>query len=322
MNGLPNDAPATVGQCLLLRAKRTGLGHRASVANDPARSGPYRHRNQTAVERAASGGLFLLAGLSLSLREWTAPSACVCFCCMGKSKGPRVRKPQDKIVTKKSAHNLAQNILALREMNPVGASAAQVRATVVWLRDCAENFEKAWTAVALPGTPQIKAIVHTFPMLPGSSIVYFGAEEPPSQGPLGPTIVNEHGDEIADQVAVSFFMFGNNVPDLTMGPNPFEERVVSIPEFFAGTVYIRDGVTVSRNDVINFAAYELGVVHSHEGKYQRENLDKIAVLTALHESAPLHLRDNVDYLLLSIARDFARPGGDIDKLLRTTGALP
>jgi hypothetical protein len=38
MNGLPKDARATVGQCLLLKAKRTGLGHRASVANDPSRT--------------------------------------------------------------------------------------------------------------------------------------------------------------------------------------------------------------------------------------------------------------------------------------------
>lgn len=218
-------------------------------------------------------------------------------------------------VTGKSALGLAENILALREMNAIGASAAQIRATVAWLRDFRDNFDNAWQVFGLPGQASIKATVHTMEPMPiGTTVIYFGAEEPPGRDPLGPIIIGSDGKCVADQISVDFFMFGEDVPDLTMGPDPCELKDISIKDFFNGAVYIHCGIPVSRFDVIQFAAYELGVLHSHEGRYQRENADKMAALTQLHSHPPIHLRDNVDYLLLSIARDFAK-AQDVDRLL-------
>ena len=215
---------------------------------------------------------------------------------------------------------LADNLAAMKEMNPVGATAAQVRATVTWLRDAHDNFEKGWQTLALPDRPEITAAFHTLPLQPTVSVIYFGAEEPPGRGNTGPiAILNEKGEECADQIGVDFIMYGENVPDLTMGPNPYEMRALSVPDFFAAGVFLDRGLQVSRFDVVQYAAYQLGAVHSNASRYQQRNADKLASLDALGKLQPFHQRDNVEYLLLSVARDLCR-SNDVDRFIKAAKA--
>jgi hypothetical protein len=221
-----------------------------------------------------------------------------------------------KAVTIYGAKGLAKNILALRKINIVGASAAQIRATVVWLRDFKDTYESAWTALGLPNMPTIRARVHTLEPIPyGTTIIYFGGEEPPARGPMGAII--EGDEQVVAKPGLDYVTFGAEIPDMTMGPNPFELCDLSVPDFFNGVVLIHKGIRISRFDVIEFAAYELHCLHSYETSYQQRDATKISVLSELHGFAPFHIRDNLDYLLLSIARDFAK-APDLERFLSAT----
>jgi hypothetical protein len=219
-----------------------------------------------------------------------------------------------------SVRGLADNMAAMKEMNLIGATAAQVRATVTWLRDVHDNFDKAWQALNLPDHPEITAAFHTLPLEPTVTVIYFGAEEPPGYGNTGPTVVvNEKGEECADEIGVDFIMFGENVLDLTMGPNPYEMRALSVADFFSSPVYLDRGLRVSRFDVVEYAAYQLGAVHSNAGRYQNKNPSKMASLDRLKALQPFHRRDNVEYLLLSVARDLCQ-SADVNRFISAAKA--
>ncbi len=215
---------------------------------------------------------------------------------------------------------LADNLAAIREMNPVGATAAQVRATVTWLRDAHDNFDKAWQTLALPDRPKITAAYHTLSVPATATVIYFSAEEPPGRGNTGPVaVLNEKGEECADQIGLDFIMFGENVPDLTMGPNPYEVRALSVPDYFSSPVYLDRGLQVSRFDVVEYAAYQLGAVHSNASRYQKRSADKMAALDRLKALEPFHRRENVDYLLLSVARNLCQ-SDDVERFITAARA--
>ena len=85
--------------------------------------------------------------------------------------------------------------------------------------------------------------------------------------------------------------------------DPFERRSMSISQFFKGVVFVNGAVQVTRYDVVEYAAYRAGAVHSHASQYHLDRGTQLRALDRLRDHPPFHTRDNVEYLLLSIARD-------------------
>lgn len=105
-----------------------------------------------------------------------------------------------------------------------------------------------------------------------------------------------------------------------MGPDPFEIKKLRSDQFWSGVVLIHRGIEVSRKGLLDFVAYNLGAIHSETGKYQAQQAEQMQVLHELRPMRPFHSRDNVDYALLSIARDLTAPG-DIDRFLDAAKAI-
>lgn len=163
------------------------------------------------------------------------------------------------------------------------------------------------------------------PLPADASVIYFGGEEVPQQTNMHPHLVIAAGSDgkpiTIFPSGVDFHMWGSNLPDLTMGPNPHEGRSVSLPDFWSGAVFIDEGMHISRNDVLEYAAYNLGAVHSETGRYQARNPDRLRALNNLRAMPPFHVRDNVEYLLLSIARDLTL-SPDMDRFIAAARKLP
>ncbi|MFK0691778.1 hypothetical protein ACFX5Q_26750 [Mesorhizobium sp. IMUNJ 23033] len=209
------------------------------------------------------------------------------------------------------AKNLASRIDDLRKLVPVGASDANVRAATAWLRDIHDNLQEFWAYVGLSGDPTIKAYGLEWNPLPGDiTAILFGGEETPQfghAGPLKPIVhsVDAQGAPIEHpSIGLSSIIMSQTTSiDFTMGGDPFHDRDRSLADYFACSVGCCEGKSFSRFDVIEYAAYRLGYIHAQGDRYLKRSPVAAAALDKIDEFYPLYKRNNLDYVLLSIAQE-------------------
>ncbi|MFA6156284.1 hypothetical protein [Mesorhizobium sp.] len=209
------------------------------------------------------------------------------------------------------AKNLATRIDDLRALVPVGASDTQVRAATVWLRDIHDNLQKFWLYVGLTGDPSIRAYGLEWDPLPGDiTAILFGGEEIPKLGhigPLTPVVRSESAPGVLVEhpsIGLSWIIMSQTTPiDFTMGGDPFHEKERSLADYFACSVGCYEGLSFSRFDVVEYAAYRAGYVHSQGDRYLKRSPVAAAALDKIDAFYPLYQRNNLDYVLLSIAQE-------------------
>lgn len=215
-----------------------------------------------------------------------------------------------------SVASMRANIVALKDIVPMGATDSQLRLAVVMLRDVQQNFVKVWKYARLPGIPRIPAITHILRETPRDAfIVYFGAMErpQPTAGLLVPAFIRD-GKELLHSAGLTAFI---QTTGEGFEVDPWERRKLSTAEFFEGLVLFTHGVSVTRNDVIQYQAYRKGAIHSHASQYHADYPQQMRALDQLRSMPPMHARANDDYLLLSVARDFVE-APDVDAFLAAT----
>lgn len=205
-----------------------------------------------------------------------------------------------------SVEAMKGNLAALREMSPSGASKAQVRACISFLRDVKQNLVACWRFAGMANTPRITANRMTTHLDHGEMVVLMGGMDVGQSGVGARMILDGVTGKVAlgpeDPSAMVYFRLSNKPVGLD-DPLPYETQDLSVSEFFAGVVYVNGPAQVTRFDVIEYAAYRLGAVHSHASQYHTAHAQQMKALDALRASRHIHARDNIEYLLLSIAQE-------------------
>lgn len=211
-----------------------------------------------------------------------------------------------------SVSAMRDNLIALRDMSPMGASKSQVRASVGFLRDVSQNFVRTWQFAKLPDTPRIPAIVHLAPLPATTSVIYLGAME------LGRDMPPWGQQSIIHEAGIDLIQLGSGhaLPDPNL-PGHHARRHLRVPQFFGGNVFIHRSIEVTRSDVVAYVAYRSGAIHAHASDYHMKHPAKLGVLDELRAMNQIFARENVDYLLLSIARNLGE-APDVDRFIKAT----
>lgn len=189
-----------------------------------------------------------------------------------------------------SVTGLRDNLAALFEMTQAGASKAQVRSAVTYLRDIKQNFVACWRFAGLPGTPRIEgAALGNRVSKPGLAVL-FGARD----------------TGMLEKASIEFLGFEVGTPPNDGAAPAFTRREFSVPAFFAANVLRANRTFVSRYAVIEYAAYRLGAIHTHASIYHQENERQVIALDAFDAMTLLPTRNNIEHLLMSIAQDVCR----------------
>lgn len=191
------------------------------------------------------------------------------------------------------AQNVAARIIDLRQLVPKQASVTQVRAATVWVRDIYENLDRMWPVAGLAGAPGIHSCAFEWDAAPPDVFAsLWGHLARINDGPLiSPS--GQPGIHYEWTVASG----DTPLPDWTMGGDPFIERVRGISEYFGSCILRVNGMSVSRTDVLEYAAYRRGFIHAEGDRYIKRNPATVAILDkAFGDHGP-------EYAILTIVQE-------------------
>lgn len=236
---------------------------------------------------------------------------------------------------------IAQTIQRIDGVTPIGCSDSVIELITTSLREllhcCTSakdfksplDFVSLWRYLQLPSEPTINAYHFSAVQCDLSMIANcFGAEEVPASNELATiTAVNSITNErevMPSSHAVCWTASGNDSSiDCTTGKNdPFIFESMTFSTFFKSTVIYVQGTEISREQLIEYAGYVLGHIHANAYKYEgkKENIPVINAMKIYENHFQAFQRDNVKYLLLSIARDITQ-STDMAKFVATANSL-
>jgi len=214
----------------------------------------------------------------------------------------------------RKCRNFAKQLDRLRIIADIGCPDLYVESTTVYLRDIEQNFTKFWRISGFTTIPTIRAFVWIKDMLnPDETAIHWGnANEIPTSGEVIKANMLTQGVNIPDNYIIMDgeigrcydFYTNNSDRDLTIGEFiPYIEGEMKIAKFFHDPIIYWQGICISRLDVIKHASYALGIIHTDETDYERKNSQKCAILNVIYDSPIVLKRNNIIYILLSIARN-------------------
>lgn len=204
-------------------------------------------------------------------------------------------------------------------MSGESATTYHLRAATTCLRDIHENYDRLWRALSLEGRPSFDVLALTQEPGPDWIGVIFGAPDPgpPVDEPfrtfrerpeIKGSILNTAiptariGGEDIPASGIDFQIMTSGDDDWTLTGGPVATKALGVQQFFSATVAFDRGLFVTRFDVVRFAAYYLGYIHSGGVSYEEKNPEKVRFLTALQTGYPSLRRFAVDYFILTAAR--------------------
>lgn len=218
--------------------------------------------------------------------------------------------------TQKKCLNFAKQLKRIQAMNSVGCKDIEIEAMTVWLRDISDNFSEMWRDAGFTSKPLIeeyRLLEKKFTV--DCEAIWFGNTEekvpnpiPIMAGSLAVSLVDAENRSLTEDVAAeSFYHASNNLDlDLTSGNwIPWIKEEMSISKFFDAPIIYWHGQSISRLDIIEFACYGLGIVHTNAKKYDKKREVKRQILQGINDNPHIFMRNNILYLLLYISRSLS-----------------
>ncbi len=235
----------------------------------------------------------------------------------------------DKTVVQNFVRNVGR-------LEALGKGHAEIQSATVLIRDFHDHFEGLWNCVRLAGEPEIEAnALKIDPVPPSLTIMLFGGDDPPPLMPGGVSqtdwvtaLLKQSGVDIPDTTYVSLaagttsIIFGQTNEEVEKYASgeatDFQLEYMKFSTYWAGTIAAHSGVLVSRFDVVEYASYALGYVHSLGDRYKKRSPIQSALFAHLDAIEPVFRRGNIDYMLLSI-RDEILAAPDLKVFLERAG---
>ena len=223
----------------------------------------------------------------------------------------------------REARLFANRLIDLRNSSPFGANATQVRASTIWLRDAHDNFERLWEHVGLAGCPTVPAYRLNVPVTPGLSAFIYQALEPVAT-------IKQDEDYLASMGAPPELIAQNIVSQLPVGggeyfvasdiglsedTEPYVLEPIPVRDFFTTPFIVIAGFAISRFDVLNYAAYEKGYIHTNGSRNRARYPEQIARLDWFERSYTGLRRPNTEYLIMDCSRALAT-APDADRFVK------
>lgn len=204
---------------------------------------------------------------------------------------------------------IAQHLLGLERRIPIGVDGLDLKDTCITIREFKTVLPGLWVTMKLPGQPLISGskVVETDYTPDMIGFTFGGALEEAMPMPFGMVITGEN--EAGERVAINGPSgteehILNDNRNRTMGDRPFSRQLpMSVKDYFDAPVAVIRQTAVSRWHFAEYAFYEKGYLHAPDDIWRKRHPGPASLIDDLNGENLGTVRDNVDYMLLSIARD-------------------